>query len=185
MAWYYSAMHDFEYIERRLDAAHVLSSPAEAQGLLCGLLCPSGHDVRRQWIGELLDDEAAAASAGDARDALAGLYTGTLSSLEDPGFAFSPLLPDAKRPIAERWRALTEWCQGFLYGLGLAGVNLEKALREQGREALKDLTEITRMDADAAGEDEEHEEALAELEEFVKVAVLLIYEDLAARREGH
>ena len=177
-------MLDFEHIEGQLAAARVLSSPAEAQGLLCGLLPLSGRDVRQQWIEELLDTDASASSI-DVQGALAELYTETLSSLEDSDFDFTPLLQDDKRPIAQRAQALCDWCQGFLYGLGLVGVNLEKELTNQGREALKDLTEITRMDVEGAEDNEEHEDGFTELEEFVKVAVLLVYEELASKRDGH
>jgi uncharacterized protein YgfB (UPF0149 family) len=178
-------MPDFEYIERQLDAAKVDLSPAEAQGLLCGLQCHLKEDVRGRWVNELLDEGLPPAALKKLQAALDELYSETCEVMRDQDFGFAPMLPDDKRSITERSQALCSWCQGFLYGLGLSAKNVEKKLSDLGQEALKDLTEITRLEFDSIEEGDESDVAFIELEEFLRVVVLTIYEDLAPLREAN
>jgi len=178
-------MPDFEMIERQLGAAKVDLSPAEVQGLLCGLLCHAKGDARGKWINELLDEGLPSASLKKLQTVLDKIYSSTVKAMNDQEFSFAPLLPHDKCSITERSQSLSIWCQGFLYGFGLSENSMEKRLTELGREALKDLTEITRMDSDVIEESEENEAAFIELEEFLRVAVMTIYGDLAALREAH
>jgi len=178
-------MPDFETIEQQLDTAKVDLNPAEAQGLLCGLLCHANREARNRWIDELLDEGLPSTSLKTLQTVLDALYSETHAALKDPDFGFEPMLPDDKSSISARSQALSSWCQSFLYGLGLSTKNVGKSLSELGQEALKDLTEITRMDTDLVEESEENEAAFSELEEFLRVVVITIYEDLAPQREAH
>ena len=82
--------------------------------------------------------------------------------------------------MSERGEALVAWCRGFLGGVGLAG--LEPLLGEEAREALGDVAKIA--ESQVSYEDpESDEEALAEIEEFVRVAALLIHGDCLAARQ--
>ncbi|MEW7976408.1 MAG: UPF0149 family protein [Candidatus Sedimenticola endophacoides] len=89
--------------------------------------------------------------------------------------------------LTERAGALAEWCQGFLYGIGLAGPLDPETLSREAREALNDLAEITHIDLDAPGgddeEQEQEEQALTEIVEFVRAAVLLLREELIHDRQ--
>jgi uncharacterized protein YgfB (UPF0149 family) len=61
----------------------------------------------------------------------------------------------------------------------MGGKGAAAALSGEGREALRDLAEIAALQAEtAAGEADAA--ALAELEEFVRVAALLMREDVSA-----
>lgn len=150
---------------------------AEAHGLLCGLLCSRHEDAQKRWLDELLEET----SDGDllvveCRGALDRLYRQTRSEIEDPGLGFRPLLPEDSQPLQQRAKALSEWCQGFLYGLGLCGLDQDR-LSEATREALQDLSQITRMDVNSLEESEQDEEALMEVSEFVWVAAMLLFQD--------
>lgn len=84
-------------------------------------------------------------------------------------------------PLGERALQLYDWVRGFLYALGLLSLS-ESELSGQGREILRDLTAITRMDLDELAESEENEQALAEVVEFVRVAAMLIHHERAVAR---
>ena len=176
-----SDMPDFETLEQQFDAAKIDLSPAEAQGLLCGLLCHARGDVRGRWLDELLP----ATSLNSVQTVLDELYSKTCEALNDQDFGFEPMLPNDRCSLSGRSQALSLWCQSFLYGLGLASKNVEKGVSSLGREALRDLTEITRMDTELMEESDENEAALIELTEFLRMAVITIYEELAAQREAH
>jgi uncharacterized protein YgfB (UPF0149 family) len=173
---------DHELVEKKLAAADLDQSGAEVHGVLCGLLCTGRDDALELWFDELFHE----APQGDlliqeCRQTLHRLYAETQQAIEGPGLGFTPLLPDERKPIQLRASAVSHWCQGFLYGVGLSGVAPKRQLSEHTREALQDFSDITRMDLAALKEDdEEEEEALMQLTEFLWVAAMLVYDDLVA-----
>ncbi|WP_267120279.1 UPF0149 family protein, partial [Xanthomonas sacchari] len=91
-------------------------------------------------------------------------------------FGFDLVLADAGAPLPERADALFDWCRGFLGGFGLAA-GAAPPLSEEGQEALQDVARLAQASADDFDSGDEDEDALAEIEEFVRVAVLLLHSD--------
>lgn len=156
-----------------------LASPApELHGALCGWLA-GGGESSDAWLSKVLvDDQLAGVASGGALEALRRTSE---SQLEDRSFDFALLLPDTDAAIEVRSGALFDWCRGFLGGFGLAAGDRAK-LSDEGSEALEDIARLAAAQPQEEG-DEEDEEALVEIEEFVRVAVLLLHGDcvLAAR----
>ena len=147
---------------------------AELHGALCGWLAGGGADGA-DWLGKLLVDD-------DLPDVVGGtpldhLRCASVAQLEDRSFGFALLLPDDSAPLAERSGALFDWCRGFLGAFGLAA-GQAPLLSEEGREALADIAKLAAAVPQEDG-DEEDEEDLAEIEEFVRVATLLLHGDCA------
>ena len=156
-----------------------LATPApELHGALCGWLA-GGGESSDAWLSKVLvDDQLAGVASGGALEALRRTSE---SQLEDRSFDFALLLPDTDAAIEVRSGALFDWCRGFLGGFGLAAGDRTK-LSGEGSEALEDIARLAAAQPQEEG-DEEDEEALVEIEEFVRVAVLLLHGDcvLAAR----
>ena len=95
---------------------------------------------------------------------------------------FEPLLPADDQPIGARTAALAQWCQGFLYGLGAGGITDASGLPADTGEIVRDFTEISRAGVDETQDEESNEAAYAELVEFVRVGVQLLFEELAELR---
>ena len=95
--------------------------------------------------------------------------------------ASSPCTGYGSRP-STRTAALAEWCQGFLYGLGAGAITDASGWPGEAGEIVRDFAEITRAGVDAQQGEESNESAYAELVEFVRVGVQLLFEDLAAAR---
>jgi uncharacterized protein len=170
-------------LARQLAVVDVDASPAEVHGIAAGLLCAGASDAHERWERELLEGGAEGnVLADECRRSLRALYDTTAAALSDADMGLSLLLPDDDRPLAERAEALRDWCGGFLYGLGIAGISPDSALSAEGREALRDFTELTRLDAEHVADSEAEEGALTEIVEFVRVGVLLIREDVLAFR---
>ena len=122
----------------------------------------------------LADPALPAPTAGSALDRL---RLATAAQLEDRDFAFALLLPEDGQPLSLRSAALFDWCRGFLGGFGLAA-GQRPSLSEEGQEALADLARLAAAQPEDDGEDDAGEEdALAEIEEFVRVAALLLHGD--------
>lgn len=156
-----------------------LATPAsELHGALCGWLAGGGADVR-EWPARVLADDAVPTPA--AESALDEMRRVSVAQLGDRSFEFDLLLPGEGASLAVRSGALFDWCRGFVGAFGLAA-GPAKALSDESREALGDLAKLAAAQAQDDG-DEEDEEALVEIEEFVRVAALLLHGDcvLAAR----
>jgi len=95
------------------------------------------------------------------------------------------LLPETIVVDSARVAAVRDWCQGYLYGFGLGGGRLEDRLSEQSRELLRDMAEITRLDVDDVENDVEHQSALIEIEEYLRVGVMLMRDELGGEQEPH
>jgi hypothetical protein len=150
------------------------ASGSELHGALCGWLAGGGDDVR-DWPARVLADDAAPTPAADS--ALDRLRQVSAAQFEDRSFAFELLVEDEDASLLERSAALFDWCRGFLGGFGLAAGN-QPPLSEEGSEALADLARLAAATPQEDGDDED-EEALVEIEEFVRVAALLLHGDCA------
>ena len=125
------------------------------------------------WLANVLADDAAPAVPSDS--VLDRLCQVSAAQLDDRSFGFELLLPAAHAPLSERSGALFDWCRGFLGGFGLAAGHAPP-LSEEGSEALADLAKLAAATPQDDG-DEEDEDALIEIEEFVRVAALLLHGD--------
>ncbi len=115
-------------------------------------------------------------AVAECRARLQDLAARTRARINGPELGFELFLPADDRPLRERAVGVHEWTRGFLFGLGLAGVDAQR-LAPQTREAFDDLLEVTRMDLNDLDDDEANEQALSDVSEFVRVAALLLYED--------
>jgi len=164
-------------------------SAAEAHGILCAMLCTDEPGAAESWIAELLagTDEAdlptADLSTEACRRSLQELAARTRAGIVGPHMGFMPLLPEDSASLAERAVGLYDWSRGFLYGLGLAGTDVNR-LSGPAWEACDDFAAITHLDLEDLDDSEENEQALTELTEFVRIATLLVYEEWHRAPEG-
>jgi uncharacterized protein YgfB (UPF0149 family) len=157
---------------------------SELHGALCGWLAGGGEDSPR-WLARVLaDDSLTAPSPGSVLDRM---REASVAQMQDRDFGFHLLVPDTSAGLAERSGGLFDWCRGFLSGFGLAA-GRDPPLSEESREALADLARLAAASAQDEG-DEDDENALVEIEEFVRVAALLLHGDCAMaarhRRQLH
>ena len=164
---------DFNAVASQAASLGLAATPAELHGGLCGWLAGGGVD-RADWMAAVLAD--ADLPAPEAGSALAQLRAVTVAQLEDRDFGFDLLLADPGAALNDRIGALFEWCRGFLGGFGLA-TGSRPALSEEGQEALEDLARLASSRSEEFETGDEDEDALAEIEEFVRVAVLLLHGD--------
>jgi len=172
---------DYPEIEQLLSEQRSLTDAAEAHGTLAGCLCALADYSFQDWLKEILPEGRADAAAADI---LYGLYTATSAALEQTDMEFEPLLPSDAQGLEVRTAALAQWCQGFLYGLGSGSIPDAGGLPGDVGEIVRDLTEITRAGVDDEQGEDSNEGAYAELVEFVRVGVQLVFEELAPVRDA-
>lgn len=173
---------EYESLERRLADAGVVTSLAELHGGLCGALCAGGIAATQRWVTDCLD-EWRLTEAETVGEALHGLELDAWRKLSSPDMSFEPLVPSEDQPLDTQVRGLALWCHGFVTGLGVGGRQAGRAIpsSETVEEITKDFSEISR--AALGGEDDDDASAgfaLAELKEYVRVGVQLVFEEFGA-----
>jgi hypothetical protein len=173
---------ELEELLYRIDAA---MGAADAHGALCGMICARGTIELSEWVDHVIgEQEQGNELLHDVVHKLSELHQSTLEMMNDATGDFKLLLMDDDDPLAERVETLAAWCQGFIYGLAAGGIKEGSELPEDTAELLKDMIEISRAghDVDDTGveesDDNDDEEAYMEIEEYVRMGVLLIYEEL-------
>lgn len=152
---------------------------AEAHGCLCGALCLRPDYSLAEWLDELLPVPVTGPGADEP---FATLFAESAGTLARPDMEFAPLLPGDDTELSERVAALAAWCQGFLYGFGAAGTAARAQLPGPVNEVLADLAQVSHAGAVGSEALEVEEEAYAELVEFLRAAVQIVYEELGAAR---
>ena len=170
---------NYDQVKRLLSESRAVTEPAEAHGTLAGALCATGAYRLEDWLAEILPEGAA---RGDAAAQLREVYDETRAALTGTQMQFSLLMPDDEAPIELRTEALTLWCNGFVYGLGTSVAPDPEQLPGDAGEIVRDLAQIMRAGVDEREGLEANEAALAELVEFVRVGVQVVFEELGALR---
>src|SRR4051812_43957060 len=167
----------YDELERVLGDARALQEPAEAHGTLAGALCSSRDYGLIEWLRDVLPDDSPEGEALQS-SVIQNVYNSMVRTLVGSDADFEPLLPDDESPLPQRADALSHWCQGFLYGLGSGTTNDPGNVSPEADEIIRDFIEIS-QGVDADEQTEENETAFAEVVEFVRVGVQLLFAELA------
>jgi yecA family protein len=147
---------------------------AEVHGIATGMLCIDEHMESDKWLSELfhkampLDEEE--------KRSMRNLFEETRRLLASDQLEFELFLPDENTLLTEQVEALSGWCQGFLYGIGTLGADIN--WNKNTSEILKDISEFTHLDTEAEGEEDEC--AFVEITEYLRSAVLLLRDEINA-----
>jgi uncharacterized protein len=186
--------NDYDALRESLSGSGTLLALPELHGGLCGALCAGGPSAAERWLDGFLVDSDMGDIAG-ARAVGRELVRAGWTALADGDLAFEPLLPSDDARLEEQVQALALWCSGFLNGVGATAPDLvgrnakptEAAAAGASAEVAEILADFAEMSR--AGIDDEDEAdrdradfALAELKEYVRVSVQIVFEQLADRR---
>jgi len=167
-------MNDFTFIydeiEALMQSTNDLEDPAELHGMMTGFLCVNPEFPFTHWLSEI----DFIVKRENQHDFLEQLYQQIAEQLARDEYEFDLLLPDSDSLSEQRAIAVSHWVQGFLYGLGYRGDEQDWPGETQG--ILLDLTRIVQLDPQI--DDEEDEQALMEVTEYVRASVFLIYAEL-------
>jgi uncharacterized protein YgfB (UPF0149 family) len=164
----------FRELETALNKTALKLHPSQVHGLVCGILC--GHTSNRTAAWEELI--TGGKESGKTHELLQALYDVSAKQLEEFLFEFQLVLPGGSDELPQRAEALTLWCQGILTGLKLAQIPIIDRDPSEITEAIDDLIEIAKMNYEEVIASEEDETAYVELVEYVRMAVILIYQDM-------
>lgn len=171
---------EFGEVAHQLEQADAFISPAEAHGLLSGCVCAGSRLSGKSLLEPILGFGTKHAASG--KKILMSLYHISSQQLYDADFTFQLLLPMDNASLLDRAKALKEWCQGFISGLGWAGIEPEQCQSEDVQSALLHISEIARLDIHNIIATEEDEKAFLEVVEYVRLAVMSIYMEFSGNQ---
>ncbi len=163
----------YDDLAEALEKTTLKLHPSQVHGLITGILCGNPNSSTA-WEELVTGDK----EPKSTHELLQTLYNKTENQLEEFLFEFHLLLPSDEDSLTERAEALTVWTQGFLTGLKLAEVQIVDRPVGDITEAINDIIEIAKMNYEEVVASEEDEAAFVELVEYVRMAVILIYQDL-------
>ena len=142
-----------------------------------------------QWMLHVLGEQDKASQAlRDVGEKLLKIHQISIEQMNDHNIEFELMLPDDDDDLEDRVEALGTWCQGFVYGLALGGIKEDTELPDNSKELIQDIVEISRAgyvvdeEAEVAvaeeNNNEEDEVAFMEVSEYVRMGILLVYEEL-------
>lgn len=160
-----------------LDHPSLTFDASELHGSLCGVIASSYRLKLDEWTSFVFAELTEAGVSDQIIREQIGLFIDdTMESFTDANGVYDPLLPDDDEALSMRVAALASWCVGFVYGLGLGGIDEPDKLPGVCGEIAQDLIDIS--GADFEDDSEDQEVAYSELVEFVRVASLLFLEEL-------
>ena len=165
--------HTLAIAQGNLEAADL----SECHGVACGLLCRVPDASLDALVGLLGMLQLVDKPGTGLNMSLEELLDASRAQLADEDMGLALWLPDDSEILEERTMALAQWCSGFVAGLSHDDESMD-AMSEEAVEAMEDLQQISVAEVVDTEESEEDENAFAEIVEYIRIAVLVIREDL-------
>jgi len=177
--------HYFSQLDSSLRLAGLDQSCSEVHGMLFGSIASHMYSgVAPNLLKLLTGLEQQDPSMNQLHETLNEFYRETSETLLDSEDEVSLLLVDEEAKLSDRADSLADWCRGYLLGLLQDDRVSIDQLPEDGPEVARDILAIS--EASYSDTEDEHQEewAFAELEEYIKVGVRLIFESIVRLRSG-
>ncbi len=173
---------NFDQLKTTLHHLNTDDTLSSAHGILCGFACIKPNLGLDDWLNEVLVSiNLNNLNEKSAHEKLAQIFNKTLSQLSDETLDFQLLIANDEKKLCIQASTLIQWCQGYLAGLGLQKISTTD---EEALEIIKDLYEISRLDADLL-DNEKNAQDLNEIIEFVRMGALLIQETLQPSKQDY
>jgi len=171
---------DHPQLTAQLAIYGIEATASEVHGIACGLVCANTAMSTMLWPKLIRDPSEADEELPTTLDQNLGSLMETLrQQLVSPEFEFAIMLPTDDSPAEERLGGLAEWCQGYSLGFFVENERAIETLPGDSAEILRDIIEIAGADQEIDPDDlEEADRFLVEIEEYLRVGVQLIFEEI-------
>lgn len=151
---------------------------SEWHGFLCGALAVDISFPLATSVDTLVAGAVHINRTAESTELMNKVFEVVQGQMTDSNLQFELCLPESETTdLTKRVSALASWCDGFLYGLANAGLQEIPSLSAEIQEILQDFSRIAQLDGADTGEEDE-EVSYNELMEYVRIAVLLITEEI-------
>ncbi|MDR3491044.1 MAG: UPF0149 family protein [Gammaproteobacteria bacterium] len=163
----------YDELAETLSSVESPFQPADVHGLMCGIICANPDDPNSRWEKIIFDSK----KDFEILEPFEHLYSASYELMNQFSFEFNLLLPSDDVDINVRAEALGLWCQGFLTGLQQAAISLKDHTNIELTDAIKDITEIAQISYGDIPSTDEDETAYFELVEYIRLIVLMIFQE--------
>ncbi|MCK5720218.1 MAG: UPF0149 family protein [Thiomargarita sp.] len=164
----------YEPINKSLEHVGALMSAAEAHGILCGLLCSQSFS-QVNWLTHVLGEISVQDGlAYKCEEQLLLVKNYTLEQLNSIDCEFMPLLPEDEIALKDRTQALGGWCEGFLFGIGMAHSKID-SFTNDSKEFVNDMIAISKIELSENSDN--LEENYMQVVEYIKIGIINLYEE--------
>lgn len=170
----------FDDLHNALLSADSMTEVAEAHGTLCGMICINGQADTNKWLALIFENQDPQnIQLEESRQTLLKLQEITQQKLTNHNYDLNLMIHADSMPLNIRIEDLSLWCQGFLFGLSIAGLTDISKLPTDASEILQDMSDISKAGYGAGeDDDEENEIAFSEIIEYVRMGVYVIFNTL-------
>lgn len=170
---------DYSEVYEAFARSGLIHTPAEAHGILCGLLAKETATPVDQFLQVINGpSENEWIINGESESLLSSLHEITRIQLQDPNLGLELLLPDDDEPIEARFVAACEWARGLVFGLAEQGITSAEGLPEDTADFYRDCLALAGNEYEIDDNSLENEELYMELQEFLRMGTLLGQEEL-------
>jgi hypothetical protein len=176
-------LYNYDHWTTLLDQQALMASAAELHGLMAGLLSagvPADLPKVLPVLHDFLNDGQAIQTS--LKPNIEQLLSQTAQDLASEDYRLQLLLPSDDDSLAERLEALVEWAQAFLVGFSVQQTDLS-LVSSDVREAIDQLSEITRIDIYTTDDssEAENEESYFLVLEHLRMLVLICFTDVGQK----
>ncbi len=171
----------YQQLNSMLAIEDIDSSASELHGLICARACLGDQATSVQiWLPLLTGEPLAPATNKYFLEKLQSLTSDVERTLEQRDYDLKLVISN-EDDIGKQTDSIAAWCQGFVLGLLGSGGQRIEVLPENSREVVRDMMEISGAQLDGEDEDvDQQARALAQIEEYVRIGVQVVYEDVNA-----
>jgi uncharacterized protein YgfB (UPF0149 family) len=165
-------MMNYAQIDSALKESFQRESVAFLHGFWHGLYASHAEWSLSHWLNALSTEYEISSIPSGLLIAFQQIHQIGETQIQADSLALSLLLPDDDTSNQTKALGLQDWCEGYLYGLGLGDkIQNWKSLPKALRESLEDIVQISQLDASSVEENDTAEEELTAIIEYVRLAV--------------
>lgn len=165
-------LSQFKTLDSILQDAGLVTSASYTHGVITAFMSTGINMQGRIWLEPLIEG-ARKKGLKKLKSLLLELYELTFKTLVESWAQFELLVP-AHESLENRARAVSEWCDGYLYGLALGGIqdlHLQN-FSEEEQEMVERFVEISQLDLKSITISQEDETAFRDLYDYIRDSVL-------------
>lgn len=167
----------YQAFAEHLKSLEVLASPAELHAQASAMLCFNAETQYQQWLQLTMADFCLSETTPQAvSEVFSAVFELAQKELKDNDYGYHLILPDDHDDLSVRLKAVSDWVQAFISGLGQAGFS-QVGLSAESREFMADLNAIGQMDNQVEGL-ESDEMDYQQVVEYIRCGVMLLYTEL-------
>ena len=168
----------WQQLTSSLKIAELGATASETHGIICGLICGGINLEDGSWYGafnDLMNDGIALPI--DLKKMLQQVFDNSSNEFLAEDYQVRLLLADDNQDFSQRAVSLTQWSESFMAGFAI-GNESGATLSTDVKEALSDLSQIAKLDTEIDDDDDEAEQSLVEIIEYVRVSAMLCFAEL-------